>query len=88
MEFFSFDDVDKFFDKFQDPSYEVRRIGDAVLWLEHEFCRQKTTGSLRDLREYFLKKLIMKAYRLGREHAYMDTVNTIRSSSLIKQEEE
>jgi hypothetical protein len=86
MDIFSYDDVDKFFDKFEDPSYEVERIAKAVIWLEHMYVRHKTTEDQRDVRNYFLKKLIMKSYRLGKEHAYMDTVNTIRTGGFIKRE--
>jgi hypothetical protein len=87
MDIFTFDDVDKFFDKFQDPSYEVERIAEAVIWLEHMYVRHKTTEDQRDVRNYFLKKLIMKSYRLGKEHAYADTVATIRDGGFIKREE-
>lgn len=64
------DDVDKFFDKFEDPSHEVERVMnalDTVLF----------TGE-PGVSKYFVKRLIMKSYRLGKEHAYAGALDSVR----------
>jgi hypothetical protein len=78
MEIFTKEDVDKFLDKFQDPSHEVERIVDMWNWMYHELPKHKHTNDIDILRKYFIERLIMKAYRLGKEHAYMGSLDTIR----------
>jgi len=51
-------DVDAFMDKFEDPIYEIDRII-AVLSLEDT-----------ELTRCFIHKLLIKSYRLGKEHGY------------------
>lgn len=80
------EDVDKFFDKFQDPAYEVEQISLMVNFFYYALPQILTLDAIEELKQYFLKKLIMKAYRLGREHAYADTVTTIRDGGFIKRE--
>lgn len=70
MTFRSNDDVDKFFDKFEDPAHEVERIMNAIDIVQF----MGDSGVYR----YFIKKLIMKAYRLGKDHAYQGSLMTIR----------
>lgn len=60
-------EVSMFLDKFQDPTFEVSRV------LE-EF---DLPGD--DLHVYFMHKLLMKAYRLGKEHGYARSVELIRN---------
>jgi hypothetical protein len=67
MEILSIEDVDKFFDKFQDPAYEVDSIIEQL---------EEVTGG--DIKRAFIKRLIMKSYRLGKEHAYAATMDVIR----------
>lgn len=78
MEIFTPEDVDKFMDKFQDPSFEVERIVDMLNWMYHELPKHKHTSEIDRLRKVFMKRLIMKAYRLGKEHAYATSLETIR----------
>ena len=78
MEIFTDEDVEKFLDKFQDPSFEVERITDMLNWMYHELPKHKYVSECDRLRQQFIKKLIMKSYRLGREHAYADSLDTIR----------
>jgi len=54
----SLEDVDAFMDKFQDPVYEIERII-SVLNLEDT-----------ELTRCFIHKLLIKTYRLGKEHGY------------------
>lgn len=88
MEIYTLEDVDKFFDKFQDPSHETELIRKQLNHLyalgPHTPYNQARGEEVWALREYFIKKLIMKSYRLGKEHAYADSVSVIRSSNLIK----
>lgn len=78
MEILTLEDVDKFFDKFEDPSLEVDRIVEVFGYFEIEFIKIKFTEERDEVRKYFVKKLIMKSYRLGKEHAYADSIATIR----------
>jgi len=87
MDIFSRDDVDKFFDKFEDPSDNLVLIVDMVNWFYHELPKHKNDYDLDQIKRYFMKRLIMKSYRLGKDHAYASTVATIRGSGLIKKEE-
>jgi hypothetical protein len=59
-------DVDKFLDKFQDPTLEVALVMEAY---------EKADD---DVKSYFILRLLMKAYRLGKEHAYATSIETIR----------
>ena len=71
-------DVDKFFDRFENPAEEVECI---VANLEELYCElqlHKYTDEIADIRRVFIKKLIMKSYRLGREHANIAAMETIR----------
>jgi len=79
MEILCKDDVDKFFDKFEDPSYEVERMTDMMNYLYHELPKHRHTSAMDEIRQYFLKRLVMKAYRLGKEHAYADSIHTIQN---------
>jgi len=64
------DDVDKFFDKFEDPSHELDLILEALDASEFE--------GEPGVRRYFIKRLVMKSYRLGKDHAYAATMDVIR----------
>jgi hypothetical protein len=59
-------DVDKFLDKFQDPTLEVELVMEAY---------EKADD---DVKSYFIHRLLMKAYRLGKEHAYATSLDAIR----------
>jgi len=78
MEILTDEDVEKFLDKFQDPSFEVERIADMLNWMHHELPKLTYVNECDRLRQQFIKRLIMKSYRLGKEHGYMDSLDTIR----------
>ena len=82
MEIYTLEDVDKFFDKFEDPSHElelIRRTADKLYDRRPvPPCNQSELERMWELRDYFFKKLVMKSYRLGKEHAYADSISTIR----------
>ena len=59
-------DVDKFLDKFEDPTLHLERIREAYERADD------------DVKMYFLHRLLMKTYRLGKEHAYATSLETIR----------
>ena len=66
MEILNTDDVDKFLDKFQDPTQEAARI---LIQLD-----LPTT----ELNLYFMRRLLMKTYRYGKEHGYAGSLEVIR----------
>lgn len=73
------DDVDKFFDKFEDPAHEVDCI---VATLDKIYCElqlHRYTDEVTDVKKHFIKKLVMKAYRLGKDHAYAGVMETLRN---------
>jgi hypothetical protein len=78
MKIFSVDDVDKFFDRFQDPSHEVDQILEQLEEIFHQLQLHKFTDDIEEIKRAFVKRLIMKSYRLGKEHAYAATVDVIR----------
>lgn len=66
MEINTFDDVDKFLDKFQDPTEEVERIIE-VLGIDFS-----------EINIYLVRRLLMKTYRYGKEHGYAGSLDVIR----------
>lgn len=78
LHIFSEADVDKFFDKFEDPAYELPLIEEALSWLYTEAQLHQTTDRILEVRQYFIKKLVMKAYRLGKDHAYAGALDAVR----------
>jgi len=66
MEIRNRDDVEKFLDKFQDPTQEMERIL-SVLDLP-----------ATELNIYFMHRLLMKTYRYGKEHGYATSLEIIR----------
>jgi hypothetical protein len=66
MDILTSDDIDKFLDKFQDHTAEAERVQAA-----YETCRE-------DLRPEFLKRLMMRCYRYGKEHGYASAIDVIR----------
>ena len=78
MDIRTIDDVEKFFDRFQDPSFEVEQICSALDALHHELQLHVYTDKAAKIKYEFVRQLIMKAYRLGKEHAYATSIETIR----------
>lgn len=58
--------VEAFMDKFHDPTFEVSRILQALDIEETEVSAA------------FIHKLLMKAYRLGKEHGYVASMQAAR----------
>lgn len=67
MEINTLADVEAFLDKFQDPTFEVPRILQAMNLPDNEI-----TAAL-------MHRLLMKAYRLGKEHGYSGAMQVIRN---------
>jgi hypothetical protein len=65
------DDVDKFLDKFEDPTFEVELIVSTF-----KECVQTYVED--GIQNYFMHRLLMKAYRLGKEHGYASSMYIIR----------
>lgn len=62
----TFDDADKFLDKFQDPTQETEHI-------------MKVLGiTFSETNIYFMRRLLMKTYRYGKEHGYAGSLDVIR----------
>ncbi len=59
-------DIDKFLDKFQDHTVESERIVAA-----YDTCRE-------DLRPEFVRRLLMRVYRYGKEHGFATSLEVIR----------
>ena len=62
----TFDDVEKFLDKFQDLTQETDRIVE-VLGLNPT-----------EINLYFMRRLLMRTYRYGKEHGYAGSLDIIR----------
>jgi len=67
MEIKTLADVDAFLDKFYDPTFEISRILQALGIPEDNIS---TT---------LMHKLLMKSYRLGKEHGYSRAMDVIRN---------
>lgn len=72
------EDVDVFFDKFEDPSLQVDLINQALQWFEIEAPKHFFTEKTDERRKYFIERLIMKSYRYGKSHGYEGAMRTIR----------
>lgn len=59
-------EIDAFMDKFHDPTFEVARILQALDIEDTEIT------------SVFIHKLLMKAYRLGKEHGYLASMQAAR----------
>jgi hypothetical protein len=66
MDINTFDDVEKFLDKFQDPTREEELILETL--------GIDPTG----IQIYFMRRLLMKTYRYGKEHGYAGSLDVIR----------
>jgi len=66
MKIESLEEVEAFLDKFQDPTFEISRI------IETLDIEETPISSA------FIHKLLMKAYRLGKEHGYLVSMQMAR----------
>ncbi len=78
MQIFSTADVDRFLDKFQDPSQEVDEIIAALRWFLLELPAHRFTDEQAKILRYFVERLIMKSYRYGKEHGTEGALRIIR----------
>lgn len=78
MNIFSKDDVDKFFDKFEDPAHAIDLIDEALVDIYLLLYLELSVDELEEVQRYFIKQLVMKSYRLGRSHAYQGVMETLR----------
>lgn len=62
----SAEDVEMFLDKIYDPTFEVPRILVALGLEENE------------VNILFIHKLLMKSYRLGKDHAYATAIKAVK----------
>jgi len=72
MEILTDEDVEKFLDKFQDPSFEVERIADMLNWMHHELPKLTYVNECDRLRQQFIKRLIIwiRWIRSGGNHDF------------------
>ena len=72
-----------FMDKFQDPVEEIDRIVAILEELFAQVPQHDYDNALDEIKNVFIHKLLIKAYRLGKEHAYAGAIRIVNQRSSL-----
>lgn len=75
-------DIDFFLAEFEDPVLDLDRVMEALDSLFIESSLHQYTDVTKEIQRCFIHKLLIKAYRLGKDHGYARAAEVVKNRTL------